>query len=278
MNKHLKSLAFCIIYYFLLTTTLTACALSPNYQDKIQIQKLAEISDQSANEVQQAANATKEFFEKNNGLILEKPVTIVLTPNRKSYITEVIARFHLNDLEAEKVARGTDALSSKNLIIVNMSALPTVRQKTFLIAHELTHHYQRQIAGNRADQIIWLLEGMAESVGAQVVDQQGYLKLDQYEHNWQGGLRMATSKPDLAELETRNSWSLALSKYGSPMTYKTAGLAVLILTQEFGQQKVLEYFRGLERGESPDVSFQNAFGISISTYQNQFMITLRKAS
>lgn len=278
MNRRLKLFTFCIVYYILVTTSLTACAFSPSTHEQITVEQIGEITNESATEVQQAANATTLLFEKNTGILLEKPVTIVLTPNRKSYITELITRFHISELEAEKVAKGTDALSGTNLIVVNIDGIPTVRQKTFLIAHELTHQYQRQIAGNRASQVIWLLEGMSETVGAQVVAKQGYFRLDQYQSNWQNGLQMTASKPNLSELETRADWSRSLSQYSSPITYKTAGLAVLTLTQQFGEQKILDYFKGLGRGLNPETAFQNAFGMSMADYESQFMNTLRKAS
>jgi len=278
MNRRLRLLTFCICCYLLVTTTLTACAFPVDQHEAITIEQLAEVTDDSANEVRQAANATTLLLANKTGLTLEKPVNLVLTPDRKSYITEAITRFHMSEFEVEKVARGTDALAGTNLIIVDMSGVPTVRQKTFLIAHELTHQYQRQIAGNKAQQVMWLLEGMAETVGAEVVAQQGYFRLDQYQNNWQTGLQKTVAKPLLSELETRDGWSQSISKYSSPITYKTAGLAVLALTEEFGQQKVLDYFKGLGRGENPETAFQNAFGMSITDYESRFMDRLRKAS
>lgn len=278
MKKPLKLFIFFLVYCILVTTTLTACAFSADHHGEITIEKLAGITDESASEIQQAADATRRLFANNTGTLLEKPVNIVLSPDRKSYITETITRFQISELEAERLAKGTDALSSRNSIIVNMSGLLTPRQKTFLIAHELAHHYQHQLAGNQADQVIWLLEGMADTVGAQVVAEQGYFRLDQYHNNWQSGLRLTTSKPDLRQLETRTSWSQSISQYGFQVTYKTAGLAVLTLTEDFGQRKVLDYFRGLGRGETPDTAFQKAFGMSITDYESQFTNTLRIAS
>jgi len=62
------------------------------------------------------------------------------------------------------------------------------------------------------------------------------------------------------------------------VTYKTAGLAVLTLTERFGQQKVLDYFSGLGRGESPESSFQKAFGISMADFIAEYRRIIRKAA
>ncbi|HEY3425323.1 MAG TPA: hypothetical protein VGL27_11045 [Negativicutes bacterium] len=284
MNRRYTLLICCLVFCLSVTTALTACAFAANStvdsssHETFTIEQQAGVTDQSVNEIQQAADATKQFFADSMGLALEKPVTLVLTPDRPSYIAEVITRFKISELDAERAAKGTDALAGKDLIIINVSGIPTVRQKTFLIAHELTHKYQYQLAGPQASKVMWLLEGMAESIGAQVVARQGYWKLDQYYNNWQSGLRLTANKPTLGELETRDGWSLSISQYGSPYTYKTAGLAVLVLTERFGQQQVLDYFTRLGRGETPETAFQNAFGTTMSDFANDFTRSIRKAS
>ncbi len=95
MNKQLKLFTICIVYYLLVTTTLTARAFPMNHA-QITIEQVGEITAESVTEIQQAANATTLLFQKNTGMILEKPVTIVLAPDRKSYITEVITRFQIS--------------------------------------------------------------------------------------------------------------------------------------------------------------------------------------
>ena len=206
-------------------------------------------------------------------------MTIVLTRDRKAYVAEIVNRFKIDELAAQRASRGTDALSGDRFVIVNISGIPTIRQKTFLIAHELTHHYQRQIAGANAGKVKWLLEGMAETVGAQVVARRGYWETVQYRNNWQVGLQAADNKPDLSDLETAAGWSAAIARYGSAITYKTAGLAVMTLTERFSQGKVLDYFAGLGRGETPDVSFRKAFGISLADFAAEYrQLIARKAS
>jgi len=283
-NTRLKAIAFWFVFCILATATITACAFSttsdiwadPN--KGVKIEQMVGITSEAADEIQQAADATTRFFINNTGMRLKNQVIIILTTDRRSYIDEIITKFKISELEAERVARGTHALSGKNLIIVDMSGIPTARQKTFLIAHELTHHYQRQIAGNRAGNVMWMLEGMAETVGAQVVAQQGYLQIEQYKNNWRTGLAKTADKPSLSQLKTSNDWSRSISQYGSSLAYKTAGLAVLMLTERFGQEKVLDYFAELRQGEDPEVTFQNIFGITMTDFIADVTYAIRKAA
>jgi hypothetical protein len=246
-------------------------------KSSITIERQADVTSEEVAELQQMADETTLFFTDAN-IRLEKSITIVLTRDRKAYISEVISRFKISEFEAAKVTKGTDAIAGKDLIIVNLSGVPTPRQKTFLIAHEMTHHYQRQLAGDQAGKVKWMLEGMAESVGAQVVARKGYMNLVGYKNNWLGGLKTANNKPRLFELRSRDGWSNAISQYGSGLTYKTAGVAVLLLTERFGQQKVLDYFVELGQGESPETSFQRVFGVKMTDFESELESLLRRAS
>ena len=285
MNRQYRLGAFYLALCIVLATLVLGCGFSPGGHapaaDKatVTVELTEGVGGEAAAEIKQAADATAGFFAETYGLRLEKPVTIVLTRDRKAYVAEIVKRFNIDELAAQRASQGTDAVSGGRFIIVNDGGIPTTRLKTFLIAHELTHQYQHQIAGASAGKVKWLLEGMAETVGAQVVARRGYWSVAQYRNNWQVGLQAADNKPDLGDLETAAGWSAAIAGYGSSVTYKTAGLAVLTLTERFSQGKVLDYFAGLGRGETPGNSFHKAFGISMADFAAEYRrIIVRKAS
>jgi len=86
------------------------------------------------------------------------------------------------------------------------------------------------------------------------------------------------NKPELAELRASADWSNALSRYGSPATYKTAGFAVMVLTERFGQEKVLTYFSSLGKGDSAENAFYHSLGINLADFETEIMSSLRTAS
>lgn len=280
-NQHFLLCCLTIAMLFFVLAA-TACAFSTNkapvseveLRQAVTVEPLAGVTSEKTEDVRQAAEATVEFWREQSGLRLKQLPHIVLAKDRPAYRNEVMDRFNISELEAARKTRGTDALTGKSIIVVNISGVPTPRQRTFLIAHEMTHQYQRQIAGTASGRSMWLMEGMAEAAGAQVVARRGYWRLEQYRENWQSGLSRTPDKPTLAELETVEDWSNALVRYGAAITYKTAGLAVLQLTQRFGQQAVWEYFSGLGRGEPPETAFQHAFGIARGDFIAEFTASL----
>jgi hypothetical protein len=201
-----------------------------------------------------------------------------LTRNRKAFMTEAMSRFGISEIEANRVGKGVDALAGNSLIIINVDGTPTARQRTFLLAHELTHQYQRQLAGAKAGEVKWMLEGMAEAVGVQVVARQGFMSVENYKANWQTGISMAKSKPSLTDLRTSQEWSSALSAYGSGLTYKTAGLSSLILIEQHGIQSVIKYFEALGKGQSSNEAFRNAFEADMLQFERDMEIYTRKVS
>ena len=119
---------------------------------------------------------------------------------------------------------------------------------------------------------------MADAMGAQLVAKTRLFSVPQYKANWQTGIAMSPQKPFLSELRTSNGWSNSLSAYGGPLTYKTAGLANLVLLERHGTPKILAYFRELSRGATPESAFRQAFGQEMDQFENEIAVLCRKAS
>ena len=265
---------------FIAVCLLSGCVFaSPldNETDIVQIECAADILQEEAADFRRSVDETVQYYSEA-GLLLHKPVTIVLVRNRKAFLTESASRFGISEFEVNRVGKGVDALSGNRLIVINVDGTPTPRQRMFLLAHELTHQYQRQIAGVKAAEVKWMLEGMAEAVGAQVVARNGFMSVEQYKANWQTGICMAKNKPYLTQLRTSQDWSIALSVYGSGLTYKTAGLGNLILLEQCGMQSVIKYFGEIGKGKSYNEAFQNAFDVEILQFERNMELLCRKAS
>ncbi len=245
--------------------------------NRVAVEALADILPAETADVRQAADSTLAYYQAA-GLQLQQPVTIVLARDRKTFLAETMSRFRISELEVQRVAKGVDALAGNGLIVMNMDGIPTPRQRTFLVAHELTHQVQRQLAGTRAGEVKWLMEGMAESIGAQVSARQGFLSVEQYKANWQNGLRAAVNKPQLAELANSQGWSNSLAAYGSGLTYKTAGLGALVLSEQHGMQSLIQYFAELGNGQVPAAAFRRAFGVDLFDFEGTIDRLSRTAS
>ena len=275
-QRLLPWLALCLLTLLLLTGCVSA-APDKTPPLLVSIESGASITPEETADFQQAALATTAYYQEQ-GLQLKKPVTLVLTRNRQAFLTESVSRFKVSELEVHKAAKAVDALAGDHLIVFNVNGTPTTRQRVFILAHELTHQYQRELAGANAGGVKWMLEGMAEAVGAQLVARAGFFSVPQYKANWQTGITLAPQKPALSELRNSSGWSNSLSTYGGPLTYKTAGLANLVLLERHGTPKILAYFRELSRGATPESAFRQAFGQEMDQFENEIAVLCRKAS
>ena len=276
-QRLLPWLTMCLLTLLLLTGCVSAAPDKAPPSLLISIESGDGITLEETADFQQAARATTAYYQEQ-GLQLKKPVTLVLTRNRQAFIAESITRFKVSELELHKAAKAVDALAGDHLIVFNVDGTPTTRQRLYLTAHELTHKYQRELAGANAGGVKWMLEGMAEAIGAQLVAKAGYISVAQYKANWQTLATLAPQKPHLSELRTSSGWSSSLSTYGGPLTYKTAGLANLILLERYGTPKILAYFRELSRGATPESAFRQAFGQEMDQFENEIAVLCRKAS
>lgn len=271
-----QGVAVLILALFLLI----GCAAAEPDENKtigIDIESAADITAEEIADFQRSSGETLQYY-REIGLVLHKPIMIALTRNRSAFLKGAAQRFGVSEFEINRVARGVDALAGNGIIVINVEGTPTPRQRAFLLAHEVTHQYQRQLAGGRASENMWMLEGMAEAVGAQIVARQGYMTMNQYRANWEGGLRNAKNKPMLSELRTSRDWSVAMSLYGSAYTYKTAGLSNLLLAEQHGMGCILQYFARLGNGDTATDAFQKAFGVDMLDFEQEIDNLLRKAS
>ncbi|WP_176772690.1 hypothetical protein [Sporomusa acidovorans] len=179
MKNKINLLIGCFVLLMIAAASLTACAqanvppVSAGRQAAITIECQADVSETEAAVIERVAGETMRFFQEA-GLNTKSLIQIILVRNRQAYLSKVMARFHISEIEAARAIKGTDAVAEPGRIIINMDGVPSDRQKTFLTAHETTHQVQRNLAGNQAAAVKWLLEGMVETAGAQVVDRMDY--------------------------------------------------------------------------------------------------------
>ncbi len=279
MNKKNNIITFSLVILLWMTTFVTVYANSQIHSlynsDFIKIEQMDGVSYEILEETKETINATQRYFRMNFEISLGIPVLIVLTPDQSTYRDELIRRFGYSQSRAEDLSYNTAGLAFRNVIIVNAGSSSTPLGRSFIIIHELTHSYQWQLTGNPTHAVNWIVEGMADTVAAQVSDQEGYYRLDNYKRNLENKLSMTANKPSLSELILRNDWQGCLYKYGYHSTYQTAGYATLLLTERFGARRVMNYFADLGHGANSETAFQNSFGIPLSDFIGDYERVLR---
>lgn len=261
-------LAFCLIYYYL--PDAPSFAGLPEKDVKLQVESLSGVAEETNEQITKATIDTMNFFCERSNFNLTRSVTFVLTANKNAFQQEVRSRFKISDKEAAQATKDVDVQAGNGLIILNTQSTPATQQQIFLTAHEITHQYQRQNVSPSRPQPFWLVEGMAEVVGANIVERQGYGTLKYYRNQSIADLKAATSKPDLQELTDGHDWAQATAEYGSTLTHKVAGLAVLYLTEKHGFRSVTQYMQHISNGLSSNDAFKKTFGYPLPEFIKEF--------
>ncbi len=149
-----------------------------------------------------------------------------------------------------------------------------------LVAHELTHVAQFELAGGEGRAEQWLAEGMAEHVAFQALERldEGSLAM----HRRVALVRVqrqpafAHGRLDLSTLGSPRDFTLRHQREGSVETYHLTFLLADYLIARHGFDAMLEYFGRLKR-QSSEAAFRSAFGYSIAAFETQALAHLQAA-
>jgi hypothetical protein len=150
-----------------------------------------------------------------------------------------------------------------------------------LIAHELTHVSQFELAGGEGRAEQWLAEGMAEHVAFQVLDRLDAGSLELHRRialtRVQRQPAFAHGRLELSTLGSPRDFTLRHQREGSVETYHLTFLLADYLIERHGFDKMLEYFRRLRRQPS-QAAFRSAFGYTIATFETLALAHLQTVS
>ena len=270
MRKKIYLVNFLFVLIWI-TTSLTVSANSRIYplynSDFITIEQMDGVSNELLDQTRQTLNLTQQYFRMNFDIPLSTSVMIVVTPNKNVFRDQLIEKFRYNESQAEHLANNSSGIAGGHVIVINADS--SMQGRSYIMVHELTHIYQGQLAGSQRGAAMWIMEGLANTIAAKIADYEGHEKLDNYQRKLQKEFSL-TIRPNLDELIARNDWRACLDKYGYRITYQTASYAALLLTERFGERRVMKFFAELGQGATSDISFQNSFGISIADFISDF--------
>jgi len=138
-----------------------------------------------------------------------------------------------------------------------------------LIAHELTHLAQIELAGGDTGPAQWLAEGMAEWVAYRVVERLGLADLESRREiarvaaleyvRRAGGL-------DLDALTTPSGFLVQHRRIGTLVTYRLSLHLAGDLIAQHGFPSVVDYFRAFRVSSDTAANFSSSFGVSTDAF------------
>ena len=140
-----------------------------------------------------------------------------------------------------------------------------------LIAHELAHVSQIELAQGEGRAEQWLAEGMAEWVAFNVLER---LNLDTVANRRQmatSGIRnhaaLVAARLDLETLGNPRGFTVRHLREGSLPTYQLAFLMADYLIARDGFPRVVTYFKSFERKQDRHANFRDTFGQSLEQFE-----------
>ena len=250
----------------------------PPFPNNVEIVATPGVSSFDVSIARRAVCLTAKLLEEKYSLALGRDVKIILVPDVFSYSLTLQNDENLSSDVALLQASNSFGTANNNHIIINVGGIAGYNDTLFITAHELTHQYQIAEAGQWS-RLNWLMEGMADMVAAEVVNDNtvnsGANEVDLYRFSWLNTLRRAHGMPNLKKLDTRYDW-VANFEHDGPVTYRTAGFAVLKLATSRDTANFKTYMNTLKSGVDAEQAFQSAFGVSCSAYAQEYEDWLAK--
>jgi hypothetical protein len=214
------------------------------------------------------------------GLALPSSTRVYIYSSRQDFRRGIVEDAGLSPDGADELAAFAVGLARPNRVLLNGRLKGSGSEWLRLVAHELTHVAQFELAGGegRADQ--WLAEGVAEHVAFQALERMGRGSMERQRkvalRRARGQAALAQSRLDLATLGSPRQFTLRHQREGSTATYHLTFLLADYLVQRHGFDKVVQYF-GRLRTRSSAAAFAATFGQTLEDFEREVLPHLTRA-
>jgi len=245
---------------------------------------LAAPSDARALDTTQAAvRGVAAIIAKTFGLAVPQRVTVYLYGGRRAFEQGLIHDARVSPVLAAKLSDFAIGVGAQGQVLLNEDARDrTTRERLRLIAHELTHVSQIELAGGEGRGEQWLAEGMAEWIAFSTLERLGLDSVSRRRQTATSGVqRHATLLRAGLNLEAHGTpraftaWHL---REGSRVTYQLTFLMTDYLITHQGLDRLKAYFASFRGSPDRQTNFQRAFGGTIAAFETDVITNLRAAT
>jgi hypothetical protein len=210
------------------------------------------------------------------GLSVPEQVTVYIYSSRAVFEQGLISDGRLPVLRAAELSEFAVGVGKRRqLLLQDHGGPPAAREWLRLVAHELTHVAQIELARGEGRAEQWLAEGMAEWAAFRVLERLGVDSLLERRAAAMGHVRdhpaLREGRLDLAGLGTSRGFTVRHLRDGSLATYQLAFLMTDYLVRRHGFEGLLRYFREFGTGRGRYESFRSAFGQSLPDFEREVL-------
>jgi hypothetical protein len=213
-----------------------------------------------------------------NDLELPVPerVTVYLYSGREVFEQGLIRDANIAPLRAAELSDFAVGVGKRRqLLLHDEPGTDRDREWLRLIAHELTHVSQIELAHGEGRAEQWLAEGMAEWVAFTVLER---LQVDSVSRRHDvavAGVRsqaaLQAGRLDLETLGTPRGFTMRHLREGSLPTYQLAFLMTEYLIHREGFARLIEYFEAVARPRDRHSTFRAVFGQTLEQFEREIL-------
>jgi len=163
----------------------------------------------------------------------------------------------------------------RQLLLQDEGSQPAAREWLRLVAHELTHVAQIELAQGEGRAEQWLAEGMAEWAAFTVLERLGLDTLAERRAAALGHVReqaaLRGARLDLETLGTPRGFTVRHLREGSLPTYQLSFLMTDFLIRRHGFDGLVEYYRSFASGSARHEAFRVAFGQTLEEFESEML-------
>jgi hypothetical protein len=208
-------------------------------------------------------------------------VTVYVYSSRRIFEEGLVQDGRVSRLRAAELSDFAAGIGKRRQLLLHHAGAVSSAEWLRLIAHELAHVSQIEMAAGEGRAEQWLAEGMAEWTAFHVLQR---LRLDTLLRRRAAAVRGVRGHPALAagclDLETLGSPQGFTTRHlrdGSQQTYQLAFLLADHLIRRDGFDRLLEYFRAFGTRVDRHANFRAAFGQSLAEFEQEALAHLADA-
>lgn len=231
---------------------------------------------------EQAVRGVAAIMVRDLRLPVPPRLTMYVYSSRSIFEEGLVNDGRVSRLRAAELSDFAAGIGKRRQLLLHHAGAISSPEWLRLLAHELTHVSQIEMAQGegRADQ--WLAEGMAEWTAFHVLER---LHLDTLARRRAAAVQGVRRHPALSagrlDLETLGSPQGFTTRHlrdGSQQTYQLVFLLADQLIERHGYDRLLEYFSSFARRADRRANFEAAFGQSLAEFEQEALTHLSPAT
>ena len=210
------------------------------------------------------------------GLVVPEQVTVYVYSGREVFEQGLIRDADIAPARAAELSDFAVGVGKRRqLLLHDEPGMGQGPEWLRLIAHEMTHVSQIELAQGEGRAEQWLAEGMAEWVAFSVLERLRLDTLGRRRAAAVAGVRaqaaLQTGRLDLETLGTPRGFTMRHLREGSLPTYQLSFLMTEYLIQRDGFPRLVEYFAAVARSRDRRANFRRAFGQSFEQFEGEVL-------